>query len=85
MKKPQIPMNRKIEMYNLYKNGLRGQEVAEKFGISIQHLYRIIREIEGKPNWKKTKSMPYGDKYNKRNNLFTFQKPMRDYEERIKV
>jgi hypothetical protein len=87
MKKPPTPMKVKAEMYRLYKEeDKRAIDIAQMFRCSVQHVFRIIREIEGKPNWSKGyKSRPYGDKYNKRNNLFHFNKPMRDYEERIKV
>jgi Mor family transcriptional regulator len=78
-----IPMSAKIAIYNLYKvDGLRAQEIADRYHCSVQHVLRIIRKIEGKPVYTKKPSMSYGDKYNRRNKLFEFQKPMRDVEEK---
>jgi CTP-dependent riboflavin kinase len=54
MKKPPIPMNVKIAIYNLYKlENKRASEIAQMFRCSVQHVFRIIREMEGKPNWKR--------------------------------
>ena len=84
MKKPPIPMNKCVEMYNLYKvDGLRAQEIADKYHLSIQHLYRLFRELEGKPVWKKQNQSV---RYKLPNRHFIpFPKPMREQEDKMKI
>jgi hypothetical protein len=54
MKKPPTPMKVKAEIYRLYKEeDKRAIDIAQMFRCSVQHVFRIIREMEGKPNWKR--------------------------------
>jgi hypothetical protein len=84
MKKPPTPMKVKAEMYRLYKEeDKRAIDIAQMFRCSVQHVFRIIREMEGKPNWKRTPQEIYHNNHANGNRLYHFPKPMRDYDDKI--
>ena len=56
------------EMYRLYKeDGLRAQDIADKYQCSVQHVLKIFRIKEGKPVWsKKHQSVMYSERIGNR-------------------
>jgi hypothetical protein len=71
------------ESHELYKDGIRAQVIADDLGISIQHLLRLFRKLEGKPVWtKKHKTVMLGDHKNPK--LMYFPKPYRNHDEDTK-
>jgi Mor family transcriptional regulator len=41
------------EIHKLYIEGMRAQDIADRYSCTLQHILKIIRIMEGKPVWTK--------------------------------
>ena len=47
----------RLEIYKMYtEDDMRAQEIADKYGCTLQHVLKIIRIVEGKSIWRKPRT-----------------------------
>lgn len=63
----------KQELVNLYNNGALADDIASKYGITISHMYKILKDCGADTDWSRSRTHKLNE------NFFSFWNPLMAY------